>query len=217
MALAQLKQLRKRSPFPQLPSLIAITEHQRHDFLQVVGRLPSESWVIFRDYEARERRKLGHAVAEACRLRGLTFLVARDEELAVELQADGLHCPEGLLQRLQGLRLKHPRWLFTAGCHSEKAVRAARNVHAALFSPVFPTRSHPGGPTVGVERFQEVVRGNPQVPIYALGALHVMEQRGRCSDLLEASHVWVVELMKINTVRYSIHRCISLYTRERGG
>ena len=172
MALAQLKQLQRRSPFPELPALIAITEHQRQDFVQVAERLPLESWVIFRDYEAAQRRGMGAQVARACRRRGLKFLVAGDEDLALDLEADGLHCPEHLLKEVPKLRLKHPTWLFTAACHSAAAVRAASGVHAALFSPVFPTRSHPSGPTVGVERFKEVVRGNPSVPIYALGALH---------------------------------------------
>lgn len=47
------------------------------------------------------------------------------------------------------LRQKHPHWLFTGACHSPSAAAAAAAsaVDAALFSPVFPTRSHPGEPT----------------------------------------------------------------------
>ena len=47
------------------------------------------------------------------------------------------------------LRQKHPHWLLTGACHSPSAAAAAAAsaVDAALFSPVFPTRSHPGEPT----------------------------------------------------------------------
>ncbi|CAK9073015.1 unnamed protein product, partial [Durusdinium trenchii] len=88
--------------------------------------------------------------------------------------ADGLHCPEGLLQEVSRLRQRHPHWLLTCACHSERSVALAQEegCDAVLFSPIFPTRSHPGHPGVGVEKLKAVIKSHPSLPIYALGGVN---------------------------------------------
>eukprot|EP00435_Cladocopium_sp_Y103_P064254 s242_g25.t4 len=161
--------------FNGLPSLIAITDQQRQGtFGDLVHHLPFDSWVIFRDYEVPSRRRRAFEIAELCQRRPLKLLVARDEDLAVDVNADGLHVPEGMLEEVPRLRQKHPHWLFTGACHSPSAAAAATAsaVDAALFSPVFPTRSHPGEPTAGVPQLKEVIGSHPKTPIYALGGVN---------------------------------------------
>ena len=40
----------------------------------------------------------------------------------------------------------------------------------ALLSPMFPTRSHPGAPTLGVAGFRALAQGSP-APVLALGGI----------------------------------------------
>ncbi len=103
----------------------------------------------------------------------MLLLIAGDWRLAAGLRADGLHLPESMVRRgARPWRASPRRWLVTAAAHSSAAVRraAACGADAVLVSPVFPTASHPGRPTLGVLRFVQLVRGSP-VPVYALGGL----------------------------------------------
>lgn len=177
LILDQLTKISAARPkiFNGLPSLIAIADQQRQGtFGDLVHHLPFDSWVIFRDYEVPSRRLRAFEIAELCQRRRLKMLVARDEDLAVDVEADGLHIPEGMLEEVPRLRQKHPHWLFTGACHSPSAAAAATAsaVDAALFSPVFPTRSHPGEPTAGVQQLKEVIGSYPKTPIYALGGVN---------------------------------------------
>ncbi|CAJ1338402.1 unnamed protein product [Effrenium voratum] len=169
--------------FPQpaqwrrLPWLLAITDasRQRLPLEQWLPRLGGGAWVIFRDYDLGTKRpSAALAARRLCGDLGLVFLVARDVALAQQVAADGLHLPQHMLPELSQIRLRHPSWKLTAACHSEEAARAAREgkATAGLFSPVFPTRSHPGEAGAGPSRLREVVEAVPDFPIYALGGVN---------------------------------------------
>lgn len=144
--------------------------------LAVIARLEPDCAVIFRDYDAKDRAQLGRALAEACRTRGVRFLVAGDGALAEFLKADGLHMPEVRVSEINRWRQAHPDWLVTAAAHSGSALeRAARaGADAALLSPVFPTASHPEtqdeSRTLGPETFNALSNQSP-LPVYALGGI----------------------------------------------
>jgi thiamine-phosphate pyrophosphorylase len=118
--------------------------------------------------EARRAREL-------CRARGIPFLVARDVELAHEVAADGFHCPQSLLPGLARWRRLHPEKLLCAACHDEESLGQAAQLQAniALLSPIFPTRSHPGAPTLGAPRLSAIVRAHPDLPIFAMGGVNL--------------------------------------------
>jgi 8-oxo-dGTP diphosphatase len=76
----------------------------------------------------------------------------------------------------------HPdlEWV-AASCHDaaelEQAVRLG--VDFVVLGPVLPTASHPGAPTLGWERFTQLIRDYP-LPVYALGGLgHADLERAR--------------------------------------
>jgi thiamine-phosphate pyrophosphorylase len=58
-----------------------------------------------------------------------------------------------------------------ATAHSLRELARARRADAALLSPVFPTRSHPGGKVLGPLRFRLLAQRSP-VPVIALGGLN---------------------------------------------
>lgn len=166
---AQSREARARG----LPPLWFMTDGARvADPVAVAGTLPRGAGVILRDYGAGDRAALAAALAETCRRRGLLFLVAGDERLAATAGADGLHLPEWQARRIPAIRRRHPMWLVTAAAHGRTALRRAAmaGADAAFVSPVFPTRSHPGAPSLGTVRFAALVRAT-DMPVYALGGV----------------------------------------------
>jgi thiamine-phosphate pyrophosphorylase len=152
-----------------LPALLLLTDEVRlPDPLAAAARLPRGAGVILRHYGAPDRAALAARLAALCRRRGLLLLVAEDWRLAAAVRADGVHLPERPQRRFRG----RPGWLVTAAAHSAPAlIRAARRgADAALLSPAFPTRSHPGRPALGPARFARLAHAAP-LPVYALGGV----------------------------------------------
>jgi 8-oxo-dGTP diphosphatase len=98
-------------------------------------------------------------------------LVNGDESTAVRTGADGAHLQAG--QLMQCKALPNTR-LVGASCHNrEELLRAAElGVDFVVLSPVLPTRSHPGAPTLGWERFAQLCIDLP-MPVFALGGMRL--------------------------------------------
>lgn len=138
-------------------------ERQGDGLLPAVERLPARrAGIVFRHYTlpTAERRALFDRVKAVARRRGLTLLLAGPAVQARIWGADGSH-GRG---RGGGLR--------TAPAHDLREIRAAERAGAAalFLSPVFPTRSHPGAPALGPERFALLAR-RTTLPVIALGGL----------------------------------------------
>jgi thiamine-phosphate pyrophosphorylase len=127
-------------------------------------RLPRGSGVVFRHYRlpAAERRALFEGVRRACRAWGLRLLVSGDRLPG----ADGAHNRRGA-----GLR--------SASVHNLRELRAAERagVDFVFLSPVYSTRSHPGGKPLGPNRFTLLAR-RAKVPVIALGGMNAERFRG---------------------------------------
>ncbi len=158
-----------------LPPLWFMTDRARvPDPLAVTAALPRGAGVILRDYDTVDRLALAHDLSAVCGNRGLLFLVAGDERIAVLSGADGLHLPEWRIDRAGMVRRRHPGWLITAAAPAAVALRRAAlgGADAAFLSPVFPTASHPGTPHLGGVRFAALARST-EMPVYALGGVDV--------------------------------------------
>jgi len=94
---------------------------------------------------------LAGRIADICHRRSLTLAIAADVGLARTLGADLAHNPT---DRPHGLP-------FSRSVHSLEEAEAAKNDGAALVfvSPVYPTRSHPGGRALGPLKAAEIGRG----------------------------------------------------------
>ena len=180
--LAELaRRLKPSRPHAHLPPLILMTDIVRlPDPLPAIRRLPPGSAVIVRHPDPLARRTLAAGLLEVCRAAGVRLLIAADPRLAEALGADGVHLPEALVRA--GRRRRRPGWLVTAAAHSPRALRRAADAgaDAALLSPVFATRSHPGAPAIGAVRFTAWARAAP-LPVYALGGV-TPETAGRLAD-----------------------------------
>lgn len=100
---------------------------------------------------------------------GARLIVNADVELAHETGADGVQLTASQVANLNE-RPDVP-WCG-ASCHSTGELRRAEALGCdfALLSPVLPTLSHPGEPTLGWDSFAGSVSG-ATIPVYALGGL----------------------------------------------
>ena len=180
--------LRARSPSPdlprclrekkRLPSIILVTDAARQsDPYDSIEALPRGSAVIFRHYQVDDREGLARKISGLCRRKGIALLLSGDPAMALRVRAGGIHFPQRLLvpgmARAGAICFTQKNWLISAAAHSFPALVSAHKigVDLALLSPVFATRSHPGGKAIGPTPFAAMVRNSP-VPVYALGGIN---------------------------------------------
>jgi thiamine-phosphate pyrophosphorylase len=114
--------------------------------------------------------ELARALRSLTREAGVALFINDRVDVALLVQADGVHLPE------QGLPIAAARKLLGAAaqigvsCHDAFGLARATEQGAsfATLSPVFETRDK--GPALGVERFAELVAGT-QLPVFALGGV----------------------------------------------
>ena len=117
---------------------------------------------------AQALEDLARRTAELCRRCGAKLLVNSDMELAARLGV-GVHLNSA---QLAGLAARPELPWVGASCHDaeELARAAALGADFAVLSPVLPTASHPGAPTLGWPVFEALAQGCP-IPVFALGGL----------------------------------------------
>ncbi len=168
--------LNSRAEVSFLPPVIYMTDEVRvPNPLSSIAKLAPGNGVIFRHYAAQQKRELALKINALCRERNLIFLVAGDYALARDLEADGLHLPEYLVDS-PSLNVRNwrqrPNKLLTAAAHSLRSLKKCQdlNVDAALISPIFPTKSHVGQKAIGVLGLTKMSR-TAHIPVYALGGI----------------------------------------------
>ncbi|MFM2397611.1 MAG: hypothetical protein RLZZ144_861 [Pseudomonadota bacterium] len=102
------------------------------------------------------------------------LIINADIDLAQEIGADGVQLTGKQLANLS----ERPNLAWCgASCHSAAELHRAEMLGCdfALLSPVLPTKSHPGEPTLGWDKFAEIVSG-ASLPVFALGGLTHTDQ-----------------------------------------
>lgn len=176
---------------PALPRLWLFTDERlgigrpSDPLWPAIGRLPPGGGILFRHYglPAADRLALLRQVAVRARARRLLLVVSDPPP---------------------GWRARHRHWpahavahasmgaggIHTAAAHSARELEAAARAGADLvfLSPLFPTRSHPAGRTLGPVRFGLILhgrsRGAARVPVVALGGMN--RDSGRMARALGA-------------------------------
>jgi 8-oxo-dGTP diphosphatase len=160
----------------ELPALYAISNVRELGEAAFVARLRAALDNGLRLVQLREKdmprdaqRALARRMLPALRERGAKLIINGDVALAQEVGADGVQLTAG---QLAALRERPDVPWCAASCHGADELQRAEALGCdfALLSPVLPTRSHPGEPALGWERFAEIVRGSA-IPVYALGGL----------------------------------------------
>ena len=123
-----------------------------------------------KDMDAATLQRFAEDVVTLCHAHGARVLINSDTGLARDTGADGVH-----LQTAQFIELDTPPvtgMMWAASCHNREELLKAAELGAdfAVLSPVLPTRSHPGAPTLGWEGFADACRQLP-MPVFALGGM----------------------------------------------
>ena len=153
-----------------LPLLWLLSDRRNDAQLEgALDALPPGSGFVFRHYHLPEpeRRMRFDRLAQIARQAGHRVILSGPQAWG----ADGHYGPPATLG--PGLRL--------ATAHDEVEMRAAiaAGAHGIFLSPVFPTASHPGAQTLGIDGFHALARTCP-VPVIALGGM--THQRARELD-----------------------------------
>ncbi|MBA17128.1 MAG: thiamine phosphate synthase [Sphingomonas sp.] len=158
---------RRQSPIPRL--WLMTDERLGESLWEAIARLPRGSGIVFRHYglPLSERKRLFARVLAAARRRGLIVLRAGTTPLGTA--EDGVHGTAPLLR--PGIR--------TMSVHNRgEAVAAIRRGADAVFvSPLYSTRSHPGGRAMGRIRAGLLMRHLP-MPVIALGGMNAARAHG---------------------------------------
>lgn len=158
-----------------LPALWLISDARNDAELErALARLPRGSGLIYRHYhlDGPERLARFRALRRAAKGRGHVVVLADSALTAREWGADGIYgAPRALWPRRAGLL-----HLATAHGMAELGLAARLGADAALLSPVFPTRSHPGGATLGPVRFR-LLAWQSRLPVIALGGMSAPKAR----------------------------------------
>jgi thiamine-phosphate pyrophosphorylase len=152
-----------------LPALWLLSDARNDAGLEhALAKLPRGSGFIYRHYHLPdpERFRRFLALRRIARARGHKVILADSALTAREWGADGIYgAPRSLYPRRAGLI-----HLATAHDMGELGLAARLGADAVLLSPVFPTRSHPGGAVLGPVRFRLLAR-QTRLPVIALGGM----------------------------------------------
>ncbi|MXP10628.1 thiamine phosphate synthase [Pseudoblastomonas halimionae] len=146
-----------------LPFLWILSDARNDAQLEgALDRLPAGSGFVFRHYhlDPAARRERFDLLARRARARGHMVIVSRGAESFA--QADGTY----------GRDRSAGRGLYLATAHNAAEIDAAERAGAdgVFLSPVFATRSHERGDTLGPAGFHMLAQGT-SLPVIALGGM----------------------------------------------
>jgi len=161
----------------KLPRLYAITDRKkfRGDFATTLeGILRGNVKMVQlreKDLGGRELYNLARQARDLTQRYGALLLINERPDIAVAVEADGVHLPEkglppGVVKDL------FPHLIVGYSAHSFEDVLYAQREGAdfVTLSPIFRTESHPEAEPLGLEELKNIsVKVN--VPIYALGGI----------------------------------------------
>ena len=156
------------------PSIWLVTDARNDAVLErVLATLPRGSGLVFRHYHLppAERRARYRELARIARRHGQWVALSGTARQARQWGADAAYASPEALARGPAL----PRLVTVHGIGELGRAHRAR-ANAVVISPVFATRSHPGGKTLGPIRFR-LLSALAKAPVVALGGM--TKKRGK--------------------------------------
>ena len=158
-----------------LPPLLGITQagDDADGFLPRLDHALTQGLKLI---QVREKQLSGPALTEFARTvvnrahaARARVIINADIALAQQIRADGVQLTAA---QLAAIDTRPDLPLVGASCHDAAELDLAEQLGCdyALLSPVLPTASHPGAPTLGWEKFAALI-SDRCIPVYALGGL----------------------------------------------
>ncbi len=184
-----------------LPALYLISDSRRFgkdEFLVMLERAlrAGARLVQLREPHMPPEEYLGYAriTADLCHRHGAQLLINAEPEWVHRCNADGVHLNSKRLAQHSSRPLDKQFWV-AASCHNVEELHRAERLEAdfAVLSPVAPTTSHPGAPTLGWGSFARLCAGS-NLPVYALGGMRVQDlkrvREAGAQGLAMVSEIW---------------------------
>ncbi|WP_296678559.1 thiamine phosphate synthase [Novosphingobium sp.] len=150
-----------------LPAIWIISDARNDAALEyALARLPRGSGVVFRHYHlaSRDRRARFDQVKRLAQARGHVVALSGNARTARRWGADAAY---GSVQVLA----PGPALPRLVAVHSLWELAQVKRGDAILLSPVFETRTHPNGKTLGPRRFR-LIAARSALPVIALGGMN---------------------------------------------
>jgi thiamine-phosphate pyrophosphorylase len=162
--------MRARHPLPR--TWLFSNERTKVGTVELAALLPPGSGIVLRHDRLAPgaRWRLMRRLMRMARLRRLTVLLAGSPAIARRWGADGVHLRQGAARH--AAQTRRLGLLLTMPVHDRREARTARRASAdgVFISPLHPTRSHPGAPTLGHAAWLRLARLAGAQPI-ALGGM----------------------------------------------
>ena len=136
------------------------------DVLALARCLPKTSGLILRHFGMPHLIDQAGELADITRTRAITFLIAQDEALALDVKADGVHWPEAS----RDPQSRRANWIQTTSAHSESALKNISDYDLVFLSPVFNSYSSSAGACLNLNQVSSWIKACP-IPVYALGGV----------------------------------------------
>jgi thiamine-phosphate pyrophosphorylase len=125
-----------------------------------------------KDAEGADLMRWGEVFREAASRHGALFVVNDRADIAVAVDADGVHMGQGDLTPEITRRLVGPDMIIGLSTHSEEQLhQASRHADYVCVGPVHETPTKPGRPAVGVSLVAEAARHESR-PWFAIGGIN---------------------------------------------
>ncbi len=169
-----------------LPRVLLVTGEPEQDRSQFLRQLEAALRGGIRLVQLRAKTldpaqffELARRATELCHRYRAKILVNADPDVAVKVNADGVHLSSLRLNQLSARPLPRGK-LVSASVHSERELLKAQSVGVdfAIAAPVNPTKTHPCAQSLGWDEFQRLAE-LASVPLFALGGM-------RAEQLVEA-------------------------------
>lgn len=126
-----------------------------------------------KDLTPRELLELARTMRELTGRCGARLIINDRVDIALAVDADGVHLGEASIPAAAARRILGPDRLIGVSCHDTEGALAAETSGADFitFGPVYPTPSKAAyGPPVGVERLSKTAE-LLRIPVFALGGI----------------------------------------------
>lgn len=155
--------------FQSFPRLWLLSDERNDDVLDIrLAELQEPVGLVYRHYHLPPFQRLARfrQLAAIARRQGHLVILADSTQIARAWGADGVYGSPLAICPTRG------DLLAIATVHDMREMAQANRVgaDAVMLSPVFPTRSHPGGKVLGPIRFRTLAR-HAQMPVIALGGM----------------------------------------------
>lgn len=157
-----------------LPKLVFFTDSNKlSNVYSVVKSLKPNILIIIRDYDHPQRELFAKEIIKLAKRRGNKILIAGDYNLAIKLNADGVHLPQYKAYQAKYIKNLSAKLIVTSSAHCYKSVKNLNllPLDAIFVSPIFKTTSHAKQKPKRV-KFLSVMRLLSQKPVYALGGVN---------------------------------------------